>query len=62
LEVTVTVDDPKLYTKALSLGTEYFRWVPNQLLDERLCIPSDVIEYLNAVGDPAGSGSGASNR
>jgi hypothetical protein len=25
------------------------------MLDEKLCIPSDVIEYLKAVGDPAGS-------
>lgn len=54
LELTLTVDDPKLYTKPFSLGTEYFRWVPNQLLEERLCIPSEVIEYLKAVGDPAG--------
>ena len=55
LELTLTIDDPKLYTKPFSLGTEYFRWVPNQLLEERLCIPSQVIEYLKAVGDPAGA-------
>ena len=54
LELTSTVDDPKFYTKPFSLGTEYFRWVPDQILDERLCIPSNVIEYLKAVGDPAG--------
>jgi len=54
LELTLTVDDPKLYTKPFTLGTEYFKWVPNQMLDERLCIPSDVIEYLKAIGDPAG--------
>jgi hypothetical protein len=54
LELTLTVDDPKFYAKPFSLGTEYFRWVPDQVLDERLCIPSNVIEYLKAVGDPAG--------
>ncbi|PYU25440.1 MAG: hypothetical protein DMG30_05645 [Acidobacteria bacterium] len=54
LELTLTIDDPKLYTKPFSLGTEYFRWVPNQFLEERLCIPSQVVEYLKAVGDPAG--------
>ncbi len=57
LELTLTIDDPKLYTKPFSLGTEYFKWVPNQILEERLCVPSEVIEYLKAVGDPAGSAS-----
>ena len=56
LQLTLTIDDPKLYTKPFSLGTEYFKWVPNQMLEERLCVPSEVIEYLKAVGDPAGSG------
>ena len=55
LQVTLTVDDPKVYTKPFSLGTVYFKWVPNQLFDEKICIPSEVIEYLKAVGDPAGS-------
>ena len=54
LRVTLTVDDPKIYTKPFSLGTVYFRWVPGQLFDEKLCIPSDTIEYLKSVGDPAG--------
>ena len=54
LELTLTIDDPKIYTKPFSLGTEYFRWVPNQLLEERMCVPSEVNEYLKAVGDPAG--------
>ena len=57
LELSLTIDDPKLYTKPFSLGTEYFKWVPNQILEERLCVPSEVIEYLKAVGDPAGSGA-----
>ncbi len=55
LEVTITVDDPKIYTKPFSLGTVYFKWIPNQIFDERLCIPSETIEYLKSVGDPAGS-------
>ena len=54
LQLTLTIDDPKLYTEPFSLGTEFFRWVPNQLLEERMCVPSEVIEYLKAVGDPAG--------
>lgn len=55
LEVTLTIADPKIYVKPLSLGTEYFRWIPNQVMEERLCVPSNVIEYLKAVGDPAGA-------
>ncbi len=55
LKLTVTLDDPKIYTKTFNLGTEYFRWVPNQELDEWLCVPSEVMEYLQRMGDPAGS-------
>jgi len=55
LELTVTVDDPKVYTKPFSLGTAHFKWVPNQEIDEALCLPSEVIEYLKALGDPAGN-------
>jgi hypothetical protein len=55
LQVTLTVDDPKIYTKPFSLGTVYFKWVPNQIFDEKICIPSEVVEYLKAVGDPAGT-------
>jgi hypothetical protein len=55
LELTVTIDDPKIYTKPYSLGTAYFKWIPNQELDETLCLPSEVLEYLKELGDPAGS-------
>ena len=59
MQVTLTVDDPKIYTKPFSLGTVYFKWVPNQIFDEKICIPSEVIEYLKAVGDPAGTAPSA---
>jgi hypothetical protein len=55
LKLTVTVDDPKIYTKPVSLGTHYFRWIPNQEIDEKLCVPSEVLEYLQTMGNPAGS-------
>jgi hypothetical protein len=55
LKLTITVDDPKLYTKPFSLGTVNFRWIPNQQLDEWICPASEVIEYLTTMGDPAGS-------
>ncbi len=55
LTLTITMDDPKLYTKQFALGVEHFRWIPNQELDDFTCIPSEVQEYLNELGDPAGS-------
>jgi hypothetical protein len=55
LELAITVDDPTIYAKPFSLGTVYLKWIPNQIFDEKLCIPSETIEYLKAVGDPAGS-------
>ena len=59
LKLTVMVDDPKLYVKPFSMGTVYFKWIPNQLMDEKLCVPSEVIEYLSSIGDPAGSDPGS---
>src|SRR5665213_3656197 len=55
LKLTITVDDPTIYTKPFSLGTQNLRWIPNQEIDEWLCVPSDVMEYLQTMGDPAGS-------
>lgn len=54
LTLTITMDDPKLYTKQFFLGEEHFRWIPNQQLDDFTCIPSEVQEYLKEMGDPAG--------
>jgi hypothetical protein len=54
LQVTITVDDPQIYNKPFSLGTVHFKWIPNQIFDEKLCIPSETIEYLKSVADPAG--------
>jgi len=55
LQLTITVDDPELYTRPLSLGTANFRWIPNQQFDEWICPASEVLEYLELMGDPAGT-------
>jgi hypothetical protein len=55
LRVSLTIDDPKVYTKPWSLGTYNYRWIPNQKFDDFACIPSEVIKYLSDLGDPAGS-------
>jgi len=54
LTLTITMDDPKVYTKQFLLGEEHFRWIPNQQLDDFTCIPSQVQQYLKEMGDPAG--------
>jgi hypothetical protein len=58
MKLTMTMIDPKIYTKPFDLVAEYFKWVPNQQLDEWLCVPSQVIEYMQLMGKPAGSFSG----
>ena len=55
MSVSMTIDDPKMYTKPFSLGTYFYRWVPNQKINEWLCVPSETLKYLQEQGDPAGS-------
>ena len=54
LVVTMTMTDPRLYTRPVSLGEVHFRWIPNQKLLDFSCIPSSVQRYLNEMADPAG--------
>src|SRR5437879_5682215 len=54
LTLTITMDDPQLYTKPFYIGDVHFRWIPNQQLDDYTCIPSEVQLYLQELGDPAG--------
>jgi hypothetical protein len=55
LTLTMTMDDPKLYTRPFPLGVDHFRWIPNQTLFDFTCIPSSVQQYIKEMGDPAGS-------
>jgi hypothetical protein len=55
LKLSMTIDDPKMFTKPFSLGTYYYKWVPNQKINEWLCLPSEQLKYLEEQGDPAGS-------
>ena len=58
LEMTITVDDPKAYTKPFVITTSQFEWIPNQQFREEICVPSAMQEYLSIIGDPAGESSG----
>ena len=57
LALTMTMDDPKLYTKPVGLGTIYFRWIPSQTFFDFSCVPSSVQRYLKEMADPSGSPS-----
>jgi hypothetical protein len=57
LTLTMTMDDPKLYTKPVSLGEIYFRWIPSQTFFDFSCVPSSVQRYLKEMADPSGSPS-----
>jgi hypothetical protein len=53
LELTITLTDPRLYTRPFVLATNKFKWIPDQRFDEQLCIPSQVLDYLQFIADPA---------
>ena len=62
LTLTMTMDDPTLYTRPFPLGEVHFRWIPSQTLFDFTCIPSSVQQYLKEMGDPAGSDPNAAIR
>jgi hypothetical protein len=50
LEVTVTIDDPKSYTKPyVAMKQAVLQWNPKQEFDEQLCVPSEAAAYLEIV-------------
>ena len=59
LTLTMTMDDPKLYTRPVSLGVVHFRWIPSQTFFDFTCIPSSVQRYLKEMADPAGNPTAA---
>jgi len=59
LSLTMTMDDPKLYSRPLSLGEVNFRWIPSQTFFDFSCVPSSVQQYLKEVADPASSPAAA---
>jgi hypothetical protein len=50
LQLVVTIDDPKLYTKPWVFTTDNFKWIPDQQLEEQLCLPSEMLEYMKIIG------------
>jgi hypothetical protein len=53
LEVSITINDPKAYTKPFVITKSSFKWIPRQDYEEQLCVPSEEADYLKLIGDPA---------
>ncbi len=53
LKVSVSLDDPKYYTKPFLLGTTVYKWIPDQQFEEQLCIPSQSQLYTDLIASPA---------
>jgi hypothetical protein len=56
LTLTMSMDDPKLYTRPVSLGVVHFRWIPSQTFFDFSCVPSSVQRYLKEMADPSAAG------
>lgn len=54
MQVTVTIDDPKFYTKPWVFMKADFYWMKNQEFSESFCIPSEGIEYRDSLTRPSG--------
>jgi hypothetical protein len=59
LGLSVSVDDPTIYTKPFELLKTTFIWLPKQDFPETLCVPSEALEYMNSMAKPTGAGDSA---
>jgi hypothetical protein len=56
LELTVTITDPKVYTAPWTTASKFITLSPNSELGEKLCVPSDSIDFNNRNTLPTLSG------
>jgi hypothetical protein len=54
VQLTVTVDDPKFYTKPFQFLKANLYWMKDQEFPETFCIPSEGIEYRDTLAAPSG--------
>ena len=54
IQVTLTVTDPKYYSKPWTFMRASLYWMKAQEFPETLCIPSEAIEYLDTLAKPSG--------
>ena len=56
MQLTVTVDDPKYYTKSWTWMRANFYWMKAQDFSESFCVPSEAIQYRDTLAKPSGIG------
>jgi hypothetical protein len=54
LQLTVTVDDPKYYTKPWTSIRANWYWMKAQDFSESFCVPSEAIQYRDTLATPSG--------
>jgi hypothetical protein len=54
IQLTVTVNDPKFYTKPWTFMRANLYWMKAQEFAETLCIPSEALEYRDTLTKPSG--------
>jgi hypothetical protein len=54
IQLTVTVDDPKFYTKPWTFMRANLYWMKAQEFAETICVPSEALEYLDTLAKPSG--------
>jgi hypothetical protein len=54
VQLTVTIDDPKFYTRPWTWMQANFYWVQGQAFEETLCVPSEAIQYRDSLARPSG--------
>ncbi|HYR89467.1 MAG TPA: hypothetical protein VE422_35665 [Terriglobia bacterium] len=59
LEITLTIDDPKTYTKPWVSDKQILKLQPNESIREEFCVPSEEESFNQGVRNPAG---GVSNK
>jgi len=58
MEMTVTLNDPKVYTKPWMAGQTTYKWIPQQQFDEQLCVPSHMQDYMKLIAKPSAGAAG----
>jgi hypothetical protein len=55
MTLEVSIDDPQVYTRSFVITTSTFKWIPLQEFEEQICVPSEQLDYLRYVAEPAGA-------